>query len=78
MQPLCEACLIDGLITQGNHVDHLFPWSVIGPHAFTQNWFQTLCESHHGVKSGLEKRGIYRYYNKSIHDYAIDDYSRII
>jgi 5-methylcytosine-specific restriction protein A len=72
--PLCAACLIDGRITQANHVDHVFPWAAIGPHAFTRNLFQSLCPECHGVKSGLEKRGVFRHYTDKAHDYTAHDY----
>ena len=73
--PLCAACLIDGRITQANHVDHVFPWAVIGGQAFTRNLFQSLCPECHGQKSGLEKRGVYRHYTVHAHDYTAHDYS---
>lgn len=73
--PLCAACLIDGRITQANHVDHVFPWAAIGGQAFTRNLFQSLCSECHGIKSGLEKRGIFRHYTAQAHDYTAQDYS---
>lgn len=72
--PLCAACLIDGRITQANHVDHVFPWAAIGPHAFTRNLFQSLCPECHGTKSGLEKRGVFRHYTDKANDYTAHDY----
>ena len=77
-QPLCQACLIDGQITSANHVDHVFPWSTIGEHAFRRNWFQSLCETHHGVKSGLEKKGVFRHYVEPVKDYKTDDYAYLM
>lgn len=74
-QPLCQACLTESKVVQANHVDHVFPWSVIGKHAFRLNWFQSLCETHHGVKSGLEKKGVYRHYTNPIKDYTEHDYN---
>lgn len=78
IQPLCQACLIDNQVTSANHVDHVFPWAVIGEHAFRRNWFQSLCETHHGVKSGLEKKGIFRHYLDTIKDYTTQDYSYVM
>lgn len=75
IQPLCQACLLDGQITSANHVDHVFPWSAIGEEAFRRNWFQSLCETHHGVKSGLEKKGVFRHYVDPIKDYTQEDYA---
>lgn len=74
-EPLCAACMVDGRITEASHVDHVFPWQSIGPHAFTRNLFQSLCPECHGVKSGLEKRGVFRHYTAQPHDYAAHDYS---
>ena len=34
IQPLCQACLLDGHVEVGNHVDHVFPWKQIGGKAF--------------------------------------------
>jgi 5-methylcytosine-specific restriction protein A len=72
--PLCAACLIDGRINEASHVDHVFPWAAIGPHAFTRNLFQSLCPQCHGSKSGLEKRGIFRHYTAQANDYTVGDY----
>lgn len=72
--PLCAACLISGRITAASHVDHVFPWQAIGAHAFTRNLWQSLCPECHGVKSGLEKRGILRHYTDKANDYAVSDY----
>lgn len=72
--PLCAACLIDGRVNEASHVDHVFPWQAIGAHAFTRNLWQSLCPECHGVKSGLEKRGIFRHYTAQAHDYTAQDY----
>jgi 5-methylcytosine-specific restriction protein A len=77
-QPLCQACLLDGYVTSANHVDHVFPWSAIGEHSFNRNLFQSLCETHHGVKSGLEKKGVFRHYVQPIKDYTTQDYSYVM
>lgn len=74
-EPLCAACKLDGRITQANHVDHVFPWSAIGEQAFTRNLFQSLCPECHGIKSGLEKRGVFRCYTDKAHDYTVQDYA---
>jgi len=73
--PLCAACLIDGRITAASHVDHVFAWQTIGAQAFTRNLFQSLCPECHGVKSGLEKRGIFRHYTDKAQDYTAQDYT---
>jgi 5-methylcytosine-specific restriction endonuclease McrA len=74
-EPLCAACKIDGRITEASHVDHVFPWQVIGGQSFTRNLWQSLCPECHGVKSGLEKRGIFRHYTDQARDYTNEDYS---
>lgn len=76
--PLCAACLLAGRITQANHVDHVFPWANIGLHAFTRNLWQSLCPECHGIKSGLEKRGIFRHYTDKVTDYTQQDYSYVM
>jgi hypothetical protein len=61
------------------HCDHLFAWSAIGKTAFYLNIFQSLCGECHGNKSGLEKRGIFRYYHDQTHtDFNVQDYAKII
>lgn len=74
-EPLCAACKLDGRITQANHVDHVFPWAVIGAQAFTRNLFQSLCPECHGIKSGLEKRGVFRHYTNKAQDFTLDEYA---
>ncbi len=74
-QPLCQACQLLGLVTQATHVDHLFAWAAIGHQAFTRNVFQSLCPECHGIKSGLEKHGVYRHYVNPARDYSLGDYS---
>lgn len=73
-EPLCAACKIERRITAASHVDHVFPWAAIGPQAFTRNLFQSLCPECHGVKSGLEKRGVFRHYTDKAHDLTLGDY----
>lgn len=72
--PLCAACLLEGRITQANHVDHVYPWAAIGLQAFTLNLFQSLCAECHGIKSGLEKRGVFRHYTDKARDFTVQDY----
>ena len=78
-QPLCQACLLNNHITQAEHIDHLFAWSALGEYAFKLNIFQSLCESHHSLKTSLESKGIYRHYslNGAI-DYSLSDYHLIV
>jgi 5-methylcytosine-specific restriction protein A len=74
-EPLCVACKLEGRITQANHVDHVFPWAAIGAQAFTRNLFQSLCPECHGIKSGLEKRGVFRHYTDKAQDFTAQDYA---
>jgi 5-methylcytosine-specific restriction endonuclease McrA len=78
-QPLCQACLLNNQITQAEHIDHLFAWSALGEYAFKLNIFQSLCESHHSFKTGLESKGIFRHYtaNNEI-DYSLSDYHSVV
>jgi 5-methylcytosine-specific restriction endonuclease McrA len=67
------------LIVSATDVDHLIAWQAVGLHAFKINRFQSLCTSCHAVKSGLEKRGIYRHYTDTgAIDYTLHDYPRIM
>lgn len=76
--PLCQACASEGRVTQGEHVDHVFPWRAIGPQAFRVNLFQTLCEGCHARKGALERRGLCRHYAASgPRDYTLADWARI-
>lgn len=76
-QPLCQACLIRGIVTEAKHVDHLFPWAQIGQEAFKRNLFQSLCHECHTSKTHLEQRGICRHYNHTITDFALTDWARV-
>lgn len=76
--PLCQACASMGRVTQGAHVDHVFPWRAIGPQAFRVNVLQTLCGPCHSRKSALEARGTFRHYTPSgPRDYTLPDWARI-
>jgi 5-methylcytosine-specific restriction protein A len=73
-QPLCQSCLIEGKISQATEVDHVFPWTQIGDHAFTRNILQSLCKNCHTVKTLHELKGEYRHYDKAIKVYTKADY----
>lgn len=74
-QPLCQACLSEGRVAAGKHVDHIFPWRKIGQHAFYEGPLQTLCPEHHSVKTGLEAKGIFRaYYPEGSKDFSLTDW----
>lgn len=76
-QPMCQSCLIRGIVTEAKHVDHLFPWSQIGVEAFVRNVFQSLCHDCHTHKTHLEQRGICRMYGSVVQDFEIGDWQRI-
>jgi 5-methylcytosine-specific restriction protein A len=77
-EPLCMGCRTVGRITPAAHVDHVFPWRVMGGNAFRNNLFQALCAECHGVKSGLERTGVFRYYgNPAPVDYTAADYGAV-
>jgi 5-methylcytosine-specific restriction endonuclease McrA len=77
--PLCNSCQCNGHVNMASHVDHLFAWSAIGEHAFMRNIFQPLCPECHGIKSALEKKGIFRHYvQPQPIDYELGDYQRVI
>jgi len=75
IQPLCQSCLLRGQVTAANHVDHVFPWQTIGVHAFTRNLFQSLDAECHGIKSALEKRGVFIHYTDKANEYTAQDYA---
>lgn len=76
-QPLCQACLVNNIVTSAQHIDHVFPWSHIDDTAFYYNLFQSLCPEHHSEKTALEQRGIYRHYTNPPKDYFKEDYALI-
>lgn len=75
--PLCAGCLSEGRIVPALHVDHVFPWSQIGEHAFIHNLFQSLCHSCHTIKTHLEQKGTYRRYGTPTRNYTIHDYALV-
>jgi 5-methylcytosine-specific restriction endonuclease McrA len=77
-QPLCQACLIKGMITPATEVDHVFPWRQIGEEAFYLNVFQCLCHDHHSLKTQLEKHGIIKHYCGEETDLTLSDYARLV
>jgi hypothetical protein len=78
MQPMCQACLIRGVVSPASQVDHLFAWSAIGEMAFYRNVFQCLCHGCHSDKTQLERDGVYRHYNGKEMDYSIEDYQSVL
>lgn len=77
-QPLCQACLIDGHITQGTQVDHVFPWRQFGEYAFRLNIFQTLCIEHHSHKTQQERKGNFIHYGDGQKTYSFSDFNRVV
>lgn len=77
--PLCASCLTQGIVTQGVHVDHLFPWASIGKEAFTRNILQTLCAPCHSVKTSKEQKDeIVHYTSNGIKTYRLHDYAYVV
>jgi 5-methylcytosine-specific restriction endonuclease McrA len=77
--PLCQSCQLAGRVTLGDHVDHVIPWKTIGPGGFTNNRFQTLCQSCHSQKTGLEQRGVFRHYtDHGAIDYQSGDWPQLM
>jgi 5-methylcytosine-specific restriction protein A len=77
--PLCERCKSEGLIVQAEHVDHVFPWSVIGGDSFRLNYFASLCAPCHSLKTSIERRGVFmRYTEHGPIEYTANDYQRVI
>jgi 5-methylcytosine-specific restriction protein A len=77
--PLCERCKYEGRIVQAAHVDHVFPWAVIGGDSFRRNLYASLCAPCHSVKTSIERRGVFlRYTEHGPIEYGANDYSRIV
>lgn len=76
-EPLCASCLANGIVTQAEHIDHVFPWRILGDNAFYHNLFQSLCQPCHSSKTSLEGRGIFRKYGKPNKDFTVIDYARL-
>lgn len=73
--PLCQACAIDNRVTLAAHVDHVFPWRVIGGQSFAVNLFQSLCGPCHSLKTASESRGAFIHYTPDgAVTYAATDY----
>ena len=77
-QPLCASCLLRGVVTQANHVDHLFPWTAIGGEAFRRNVYQSLCQPCHSRKTSLEQRGVIEWYKDKLYTLSIADYAYVL
>ena len=76
--PLCERCKMGGRITSAAHVDHVFPWSVIGGESFRRNLFASLCAPCHSLKTAAERRGVFeRYTENGVIEYTAADYPRL-
>jgi 5-methylcytosine-specific restriction protein A len=78
IQPLCQACLTRGHVHLAEHVDHLFPWNVVGDESFVLNIFQSLCKPCHSHKTALEQRGIIEHYDAIVNTYEIGDYPYLV
>ena len=78
IHPLCACCLIDGRVTQTDHIDHVIPHRRKFDR-FMVNLFQGLCISCHTQKTALESKGIYRHYLPTgVKDYSDEDYNYLV
>jgi 5-methylcytosine-specific restriction protein A len=76
--PICSACMVEGRVTQTEHIDHVIPHRRI-PDRFLTNLFQGLCAPHHTIKTNLEATGVYRHYTENgVIDYDEEDYNSVI
>ena len=72
--PLCAACLLEGKVVQAEHIDHVFPHRQ-DQSKFKSNLFQSLCVSHHTLKTQEENKGIYLFYSPNgMITYTDNDY----
>lgn len=55
--PLCVMCKEDNTLTPAYAVDHITPIKD-GGERFNWNNLQSLCKTHHAVKSSAERRGL--------------------
>jgi len=78
IQPLCQSCLTRGHVSSAEHVDHLFPWNVVGGESFLLNIFQSLCQPCHSHKTALEQRGIIEHYDGDVATYDVGDYPWVV
>lgn len=78
IQPLCQACLTRGHVCAAQHIDHLFPWNVVGGESFLRNIFQSLCQPCHSHKTALEQRGTIEHYDGVVKTYSVEDYSVVV
>lgn len=73
--PICASCLCNGIITQTEAIDHVFPHRQ-DRNKFLINLFQGLCIPCHTQKTKLESEGIYRHFlEDGPVDYSDHDYS---
>ena len=79
LQPLCQACKLEGRIVLANHVDHVIGWRNIGPQAFRRNLFQSLCAPCHSVKTYTESQGVFIHYTEGgAIEYAVSDWPKLV
>lgn len=54
-EPLCRACLGEGVVRAGNQVDHIVPHRGDAGLFWDRGNWQTLCDSHHSQKTASGK-----------------------
>lgn len=78
-QPMCQACLVRGKVSEAKHVDHLFPWRKVGGQSFKKNIFQSLCAECHSYKTGQEKHGnVLHFTTDGIKEYKVEQYKQVV
>ena len=76
--PLCQACLLEGKVVQAVAIDHIFPHRQ-DANKFKNNLFQSLCVSHHTLKTQEENDGKYLYYSPNgLITYTDADYGQAL
>ena len=77
-EPLCAACLLEGRVVQAEAIDHVFPHRQ-NAEKFKTNLFQSLCTTHHTLKTQEENEGKYLYYSSNgLITYTDADYGQAI
>lgn len=76
--PICAACLLNGIVTETAHIDHVIPHKQ-DEDRFMVNLFQGLCQPCHTNKTLLERKGIFRHYTAmGPVDYTDADYNQLV
>ena len=55
LNPICEVCESEGIITEAKVVDHHYPRRLWPEHALRLENLTSMCDSHHNKKSRIEQ-----------------------